>query len=232
MASKNVGFFRRIISSNWFITLFSTMFGVIFGLYLNSRYEARTLHREKQKALTQVQDEITDNQETLADYYEVLHQKNEALGYVFSKLTADGEIIIATDSLDHFLARTAGTFELEGSEAIDDDQLRLRGELSLNLNSKLLVNDLSHVMWDSYKQTDYLSITPFKCLTDIQGIYELQEEVNDLNFHWRSAFMKGDFILQKEKREAFMTDWGNLLLKQELLLKLYQLKEDALEACS
>jgi hypothetical protein len=208
------------------------MIGIIIGLYITNYFEEKKLLKEKEIALEQVSNELSDNLSILEGYHQILAEKYEALNYLIGHLNDELELIIPKDSADHFVKKTTSIFTLEKYEDQDNDQVKIKGELELNIGSKLIARNLSHIVWDSYKQTNYMSVTAFDCLTDIEAIYSIQKEVNLLNADWRDYFFKGVFMIGLEEREDFMKLWNQLLMKQKILLKFYRLKSDIMGNCS
>jgi hypothetical protein len=222
---------KTILNSNWFITLSSTILGIVIGIYLTNFSNHRSLLHKKDLAVEQVMLEIKENHEDLKDYYGQLSQAYPSFDYMLDKLNADGEIIIAKDSLEVFQGAMADIFVYENNRAVGSDSLKISGELSVAFDSKLSFSKLSSVVWDAYKQTDYLSVTDFECITSIQFIYDLQEEVNALNRRWINTLFLGNFMDKPEATRSFMVDWKTLLQKQQLLLDVYEPSAQAMEDC-
>ena len=95
-----------------------------------------------------------------------------------------------------------------------------------------MIKGLSNITWQSYKQTNYLGITKFRCLVDIEGLYELQNEINEINQLWRDHFLKGDFMTNEKTRNDFMIELRGLIIKQNLLLDFYTYKDEVLKSCN
>lgn len=223
---------KTILNSNWFITLSSTILGIVIGIYLTNLSNHNSLLKKKDRAIDQVIQEVADNQETLEGYYSQLKQSYPAFEYMLTKLNPEGELIIAKDSLEAFQKTMAGVFVYEGKKAIGKDSLKVSGELSVAFNSKLSLSKLSNIAWEAYKETDYLSVTDFKCITNIQFIYDLQEEVNALNRQWVNTLFAGKFMDSTEAKKYFMFDWRTLLQKQQLLLDIYKSSAQAMKECT
>ena len=221
---------KEALNSLWIVTLVSTMVGVYAGIYLNGYFDKKALKRDKQEAFKEVILEINENHQTLKDYNAVMNVKFNEMKYIFGKLNEESEIVITPDSLDAFITRTDSAFTLESTERVLGG-LKLNGDVNININSPLVARGLSSIVWDAFKQTNFLTQTSFRCLTDIETIYNLQEEVNEANAGWRNAFYSGDFYDKKEKRDAYMKDWSQLLLRQQMLLIFYDTKENVFDNC-
>lgn len=222
----------KFVRSNWVITLTSTMIGVILGLYLNGYYENKSLAADKKKAISQVYTEISENKKSLKNYHDLISKNYNEISYIFSKLNNDFEIIVHKDSTNRFINETKEIFSFAKSEKIDSNFVKIRGDLNFNVDSPLMFSGLSQITWQAYKQTNYLAITNFKCLKNIEIIYELQNEVNELNKLWVKKVLNGEFTQDILIRNEFMSDWRSLLLKQSLLLDAYNMNDYILENCS
>lgn len=222
----------KILNNSWTVTLVSTMVGIILGLYITNYFEEKKLLKEKENALQQVSKELSDNLLILEEYNEILRQKYDALDYLIGNLNEELELVIHKDSVEQFVQETALIFTFENFENLDNNQVKMRGDLEFFIKSELIARNLSRIVWESYKQTNYMSVTEFDCLTEIEAIYSIQKEVNNLNAEWRDYFFKGVFMIGLEEREDFMKLWNQLLMKQKILLKFYRLKSDIMGNCS
>ena len=208
------------------------MIGIIMGLYINNYHEHRSLIKAKLQALNQVSDELNENETNLQTYYDTLKTSYSTFTYVLSKLNADFELVIAKDSLSQFIEQSKGVFEYEDSEAFHEDSLSIAGDLSLNYTSKLVLLELSDIIWDTYKQTNFMSVTSFNCLTNLEDLYNFQKEVNRVNSEWMELFLHiEETLFDKTNRESFIQNWKLMLLKQKTLLDLYESNEKMLDYC-
>lgn len=233
MTTPKKSIFKRLKESQWFMTLTSTTIGVLLGLYLTNYSADKSLKNGKEKAIQQITNELNDNEKELRKYNKALASNYNAITYVFSKLNTNFEIVISKDSLDAFKNNSKDFFDLQAIEKVNVNTIRLRGELNSQINSSLVVfKDLSDIVWKSYKQTDYMSITKFQCLTNLEGLYNFQNEVNKLNNEWTRYFSSKEINSEKELREAFLPRWKTLIEQQNLLLTFYEGKDKILKNCN
>ena len=237
MASKNPfqQFGRKLakfLSSSWTITLSATMIGVLSAIFLDGYFEESKLQAEKNKAMKEVRRELDNNVEELKDYQAILKSQLEAYTYMFSIINNGMDVILEGKDIREFRERSRAFFSMTDSVLLDDGKYQIKGEMNLDLNSRLSVISLSDVSWKSYKQTNYLSITSFQCLSEVEALYDLQEQVNLLNKEWTRQFFRGDHIRKPEIRADFITTWRNLIFRQDLLLEFYELKQLILKNCS
>ncbi|MFK7749643.1 MAG: hypothetical protein AB8B65_14700 [Kordia sp.] len=224
---------KKKISLNnpWFVTLISTMIGIISGLYITSYFENDRLHNAKENALQQVENELKENQILLKDFNEKLNKKHKPVGVLLSKIDDEMNLIIHKDSLESFKSKTSKVFHYTSFTAVDATQIKLHGSFDFKIEAGLMGKKLSSIVWNSYKQTNYLSITSFKCLTDIETFYELQEEVNVQTATWKKEFYQAGLIGNKQAVKKFMYAWEMLLLQQKLLLDYYGFIDEVLAKC-
>ena len=225
MSHKKKNFFQRLLSSSRLSMLASTMFGVIAGIYLTNYFEKRQLYVEKNQALERVKKEISENENDLKKYYEVLSKKYHAVQYITPWLDVKEELlVIPKDSLDSFQTWTKDIFTFNGAEPYGNDQLKISGSLDLTIEpgSTILFTGLSHVVWEAYKEKNFLQVTDFNCMTNIEDLYKFQKEFDLDNKEWVSTFFKGEFFSDSETTNGFLMMWNRFLLKQSLLLQYYE----------
>jgi hypothetical protein len=224
---------KKKISLNnpWFVTLISTMIGIISGLYITSYFENNRLHKAKENALLQVESELKENHALLKDFHEKLAERYEPVGIILSNLDKEMKLVIHKDSLQSFQSNTNKVFTYKSFTAVDATQIQFHGDFNFNIEAGLMGKKLSSIVWNSYKQMNYLSITSFKCLTDVEAFYELQEEANEKAALWKNEFYKASFTEDKQAIEKFMNAWRMLLLQQKLLLDYYEFIDDILVNC-
>ncbi len=232
MAAKRFSI-SNFLKSNWVITLTSTMFGVIIGLYLTNSNEARKLREAQQTAFEMVKRELAKNQEALEVYDSISRNTYKRAKYVFSKMTNQKEIFIPKDSIDVFKTQSGGIINDLTIETATDraGQMRVRGEMDLTLHSKLTILDLNDVIWESYKQTDFLNVTNFECVTALEEIYQFQESYNDSNRQWVDGLVNGSFLYGEDQLDRFMMLWKKSIKMSELLLRMYEMNGNILLEC-
>lgn len=231
MEKQEKSLFSKVIHNPWFITLISTMLGIMLGIYLSNLNEKRLLLKGKNQALEKVLKELEENEEMLKGFNDTLQSKYESMSYIIPWINEDFDLIIHKDSLESFIAKSKFMFTYTGHEELPNDQLDVSGELEFYISSNLIFSDLSDIIWDAYKQMDYLSVTEFDCLTALETIYQFQQEVNVINSEWREIFFKRKFLGTEEDRSDFLNIWETMLLKQKLLLQAYEGKENLFENC-
>lgn len=219
------------IDSNWVITLFSTMFGVIFGLYLTNYFENKSLENERSKAFNQVQQEIAQNEELLHKHDSVLRLKFNSFKFLSRYISDDFKIEVEQSVLDSFLIKTDAIFIKEEIIELNNKNVQLKGEANLYFESGLMINNLADVIWNSYKQTEYMKVTTFDCVTNIESIYQLQKDINYYNNQFRSQLFEKEFLTGKQALTRFINIWEALMLKQSVLLQMYRVTGQTLEVC-
>lgn len=222
---------RNSNRSNWLITLVSTMLGVVAGFYLSNYGAERALHKAQQKALEAVKQELNENQGLLQEYQEIMLTKFTATRLVFGSINKDFELVVPKDSMDSFIQKTQSIFTYQSHKDTLQGQVKLQGDVNVDINNKLVVSNLSSVVWSSYKQTEFLSITPFGCISDIETIHDMQTRFNQRNNTWKSSFFEGRFMGDTQARAEFLQQWQSLVFELELLLKMLNLSEKAIGEC-
>lgn len=199
----------KVLKSNWVVTIMSTMIGVVIGLYLTNYNESQKLNKAQQTAFEMVKQELNKNHETLIAYDSISTNTYHNATYVFSQVNNDFKIVIHKASIPEFETNSKGIMNNVVFEALPEveDSVRVRGEMNLNLNSKLALIDLNNVIWESYKQTDFLNVTNFECVTALEELYQFQDTHNSLNRRWMNEFSEGAFLKGKLQLSEFMILW-------------------------
>lgn len=223
---------KKIANSSWFITLVSTMFGIIVGLYLTNYNEQRKLAAEKAEAFHIVMDELEDNYHNLKKFNDSLQVYYDPFIYVMTYLMIEEEeIIIPNDSLDIFIEKTKKVFTYIDAEPHNAKELKVNGTLEIEFYSNILFADLSHIVWDTYKQGDFMSITAFSCLREIDKIYQYQATVDEINQRWSKKLLELQFEINTTILVSFINDWTLMLQKYKMLLEFYESRNATLENC-
>ncbi|BDX39709.1 hypothetical protein CYCD_30640 [Tenuifilaceae bacterium CYCD] len=214
------------IKTGWFSTLISTMIGVFAGFYLNNYNSERKLTQAKSSAFQAIANEIDENKKLLASYDSILQLRYKPTSYLVSKINSNFEIVIPRDSLDNFKNITRNIFTYHNHIALPDGNVRVKGEFNLELKSILIVTDLSHIIWDAYKQTEYLSITKFDCIVGVERAYLLIGKFNADNEVWRKQFVNGSFLASRDALMEFMQLWNHLNEESQILLQYLGITEE------
>ena len=223
---------KKFLISNWFVTLFSTMLGVIAGLYLTDHYDDVQLNKSKLNALEMVKQEIENNKETLFVYDSICRSMYDKSSYVFSKMNADNEIYIDKDSIEVFKKKSEGMIGNMTFEPSTIDKLQVRGDMNMFVSSKLALVDLNDVIWQSYKQTNYINATNFNCITSLEELYQFQAKNNTFNREWMNQLMKGYFLQGEKELDEFMFSWVKALEINLILLNAYDNTESIFKNCN
>ncbi|WP_299366233.1 hypothetical protein [Winogradskyella sp.] len=224
----------RFFKDNWVITLFSTMFGVIAGLYLTDYYEDRRLNKSKLNALEMVKQEIKNNKEELIAYDSICRSMYHRSSYVLSKINAENQIFIHKDSIEIFRRNANGIIEnLEFETNVSHkNTVQVRGDMTMLVRSKLALVDLNDVIWQSYKQTNYINVTSFNCITSLEELYQFQAKNNLANKEWLDLLLKGSFLQGKDQLDEFILAWNNAIEMNTILLGTYDSLDDIFKNCN
>jgi len=215
--------FKKIINSSWFITLLSTMIGVIAGFYLTNYNEKRKLDIGKRQAIEMVVQELENNHQNLKQFNDSLNFYYPPILYVLSNIDKEElTIIIEEDSLTSFIQKAEKVFFFSGTAPAESGKIKVSGDFKIELVSNFFMADLSHIVWDTYKQSQFMNITSFDCLTNVEIIYDSQKNVDAANKEWTKLV---------EGFRTFMGKYQNLLNKQAFLLGSYKNKATALKPC-
>ncbi len=225
---------RKFLISNWFVTLFSTMFGILAGLYISDYFEKKQLKSEQQEAFKMIKQEIRNNHQVLQDFDSISRLLFSRTSFILPKLNENNQLFIHKDSLDAFKEKSKNAIANMSFEkdAKHPNMLRVRGDMELFLNSKLAIITLNDVAWNSYKQTNYMSITSFNCITAIEELYKIQDNRNLKNRDWLSLFFKREFMVNEDKRNSFMESWRIALDTNTILLNFYDSIDDMFSDCN
>ena len=221
----------KVASSTWFVTLMSTMIGVVAGFYLTDFNEKRKLNQGKKAAIEKVSQELESNHKQIAKLSDSLKIYYPQIEYVLTKVDGKSlEIIIDKDSLDSFVQKSRKVFTFFEAKSLNAREIDVSGTFEFNLVSNFIMSDLSHIVWDTYKQSHFTTITAFDCLIDVEVIYNAQKNVNASNKEWAEALFQLSATQSNEEVVAafriFMEKWKNLMLKQDLLLSMYKHNRD------
>ncbi|WP_299225580.1 hypothetical protein [uncultured Psychroserpens sp.] len=223
----------KFLKSNWVITLTSTMIGVIIGLYLTNYNESQKLEDDQEIAFDMVKQELKKNDNALKAYDSISRIMFKKASYVFSRMNEDYEIYISKDSVSKFKEKSKDIVTDITVEAVPNDKnkVKVKGEMTLNVDSKLVILDLNNIIWESYKQTNFLNLTDFECITALEELYQLQDSYNDDNRKWVNAFINGSLFEGYDEMVEFMRLWEKLLTMNDILLNMYTINSEEVSNC-
>jgi len=212
----------KFLTNDWVITIISTMVGVIVGLYLTNYNEDQKLKNAQQKAFDMVTKELKKNKDVLTVYDSICDIAYQKSSYVFSLMTTNKELFIPKDSIEIFKKLSKGMInDITIEETTKKDSVRIRGEMDLTLTSKLAVLDLNHVIWESYKQTNFLNATNFECVIQLEELYQFQDNYNEVNRRFVNMLTEGVFLKGESQLNEFMMLWNKVITMNKALLNVY-----------
>ncbi|MEM6643178.1 MAG: hypothetical protein AAF616_09385 [Bacteroidota bacterium] len=220
---------NQFLKNAWVVTLTSTILGIVIGIFLTDFFQQRRLIKDQKNALELVIQEIEDNQVKLREYHDTLALKFDAFQYLYPYLFEnEKQLVVHKDSLQHFKRKSFPIVKISGTDSITTDSVRITGEvnLSFNSNSTILLTGLTTVVWDTYKSTNYLSVTRFGCLTRLEELYTLQKDFNRDNATLVDQLLSKRFLQSEEISLEFLNQWEKLLLKQRTLLNFFENSAD------
>jgi len=228
---RNQYTFRSVIGNTYTVNLFSTMIGVLAAIYLNDWFVNLKLEKEKNAALGQVIEEITENKQLLLEWDSILTQKYEPLERLVSFMKADDkDLIMTSKEMADFNHSFPGFLLVQDSIALSDGKYQYIGELNLELNSSLALLPLESVMWESFKQSAYSTKISFSCLSSIEFIHEIQALVNQTKETWLSMLFKSG-LDDKLVREDILHYWSLSIQYNRIFLNNLETVDDIMEAC-
>lgn len=225
------GFLSHLFSSSSLAMLFSTMIGVIAGIYLTNYIDKRQLIKDKNVAMEMVLKEVKGNEVDLRSYFEEQKKKYSGLTYISPFLDIEEEqIIIPKDSLESFKVRAKDVFTLASIDPIDKNRLELRGDLEIFLDpgSAVLFSGLSSVVWESYKRKNFLQVTKLSCISNLEELYKFQEIFEIDNRALVKGILEGEMV---HDVSGFLRQWNIFLLKQKTLLEMFEASDQVLQDC-
>ena len=194
---------------------------------LTNLYEKNQLKTAHEEALIQVWDEIRDNQIVLTEFYEQLYEKFEAYRIfdlqIDMDIDKDLKILVHKDSIEIFKKQVAPVFRTDSVIPYPNDMLRVRGYFEIEVGSPILGGKLRNSMWNAFvRQPDFLSLTDFNTISDLEQMHALQLELNKQTNEWKNSLFS-DFTIGEKEREKFLIDWFQVVGNQHNLLGLYSI---------
>jgi len=212
---KNI--LKSLLKSDWIITLTSTILGLFIGLYLSNYNDNLNLEKGKESAYKQVMNEMDNNFVKLTDYNNAIETAYNDFMYLSSYYNDEMDIVIHKDSLNSINQKLDGTLVVNEYESDLIHQDSIVVSFNYSISSNLIVMDLHTVAWVTYKQTDYMSLTAFSCITSIQDHYNHFESFNIQNKEWRNNKITFNYMKDKESYNEFLRQIERLLMSLNLL---------------
>jgi hypothetical protein len=223
---------RKLGRSNWAITLFSTMVGVLAGFYLNGVKEDAKLNKKKAIAIDYVKEEINENEKQLIAFDSFSKIEFKKLAYVYPFFDENLKMLVPKDSIENFTENTK-TFISDVYYYKDEnpDLVHVKGIMDINFGSQLSIITLQDIIWNTYKQSDFHSQTSFKCISTVEKLYMIIRKYNVLLEKWQDLFKQFTHAKDKQTVTAFMRSWNDLIIYEEFILKNLKNKEELFKSC-
>ncbi|MGD1841615.1 MAG: hypothetical protein ACFB0B_12070 [Thermonemataceae bacterium] len=161
---------KKILNSNWFITIFSTTVGVLLAFYVNDLGERFSTNQRKKNALDNIIQEISQNRDdlkaqkvndTLLDYLVEIKSLNEEISTTFTA---------HPDSFRVLLAKVP-VMALIDSVALSDTVYQYK----VKFNFHLTLNDPPQIAWEAAKLADVPNELSYECLEVLVDVYAIQQ---------------------------------------------------------
>lgn len=235
MSHQN-NFLARIFSPAAIGTLVSTMIGVIAGIYLTNYFSKRQLVLEKEDAMEVVFKELDDNAKELQEFHDEQLEKFQDLSYLMQWMDFEEGLIIPADSLDSFKHETEHIIAIDEIEDLNDGRLHLTGEFTLNFDpgSTIVIVGLSDIVWQSFRARDFLQVTDFNCISNLEDLYKFISQFNeDIRAWFHLFYNEAPSIFEDEESAVdFLYAWRVFIMKQEGLISMLDLRESMLVKCN
>lgn len=203
------------------LDLLLTVFGVIIGIALTNLYEKNQLKTAHEQALILVWEEVRDNQVILSEFYNQLQNKFEATRIVDVHMDKNSRIFVHKDSINKFRNEVSSVFKIDSLTSYSDEMFRVRGTLEIKVGSSIFGGKLRNSVWNAFsRKQDFLSLTDFKTIADLEQIHGFQLELNTLTNKWKDNLFF-DFTISEKEREKFFIEWFKLIGNQNVMLQIY-----------
>ena len=216
---------RKLLSSNWFVTLTATLLGVFVALYLNEWVANRKLLNKKSKVTKNLLAEISSNHEKLKKATERHIEILDILEFLESYSDEEGNLIVGTDSMSSFRLRNPDFILLVDSTLVSEGIYKYHGEINFNLSLPYL--EITTLAWNTLKNSDVISTYDFECLMYLEGVNNITDEVLAKNKQVFDYFIGID-----ENREILIRNLSILIDFEKSLGEIYTQSEEILKSCS
>jgi len=216
---------RRLLSSNWFVTLTATLLGVFVGLYLNEWVAKSKLLNQKSIVTKNLLAEISSNNEKLKRATERHIEILDILQFFESYSDEEGNLIVSIDSMYSFRLRNPNVIQIEDSTLVSNGIYNYHGEVNFNLSLPHL--EITALAWNTLKNSDIISSYDFECLMYLEGVNNIMNEVLTKNKEiFNYIFEMGD------NREILIRNLSVLIDFEKSLGEIYSQSEERLKNCS
>ena len=212
---------KSLFRNNGFITLFATLFGVLFALFLNECNDSRKLNNKKVIVTENILKEIKYNKEFLSNTI-IEHQKlYETLSFINSNISKDQKLITSPKTMSNFVNKNPNVFAVEDSIKHINGKYEYKGEVKLNLSLPRL--NLKTIAWRTLKNNEIASTYSFECMMHLESINILSKELVVKN----QGLMKNLEMLTEEGESKYEKIISSLKSMIDLESHLISLDEDS-----
>lgn len=222
---------KKVLSSNWTITLVSILIGGFLGVYLNGYFQVREEKAETSKAFERVIEELSNNTERLIRWDSLTKQYFECV-IDMSKYVEDGSngLIMSLVEKDELLEKHAQILEIKSFEEVSIEKKRKyywSMALSVNISNAMFPYD--GIAWYSMKNSHYLKYIDFDCIAEIEYLHQSFREAAKNKNRWFEEYLAN--ILTVNRGKEILLYWQLEREFNKRIIQSYPEVKEKLEAC-
>ncbi len=225
---------NRIISSNWVVTLTTTLIGVFGALILNEWISSYHIKGQKTIATQNILLELETNESTVKENLEKHKALFGILEFLMENRKDDGRLITDVRTMTEFKSNFPEVFVVEDSTLLSNGLYHYTGDLSLNFDVSYM--NLTNIAYETLKSSSLNSSFDFNCLMMLEKITKLSDEtlkrekkVLDLFFNTNGY---GGEEYEENYEENLLTELRFLIEYENILIEGFEATRESWKNCN
>ncbi|MCB0635048.1 MAG: hypothetical protein KDC54_00440 [Lewinella sp.] len=169
--------FRRIRQVNWKYIVGEVLLifvGINLAIWFNNWNTAKSIRHNKALALTQIEEEISNNLNELG----TARENNDLILAAFHAYEAyyastSSELVATPAERQQLEGRFPDFFRVADSSALEDGRFQYQGETFINFE----IAELTEIAWMTTQSMNIAGAFDYPCLYELESMYSLQRRV-------------------------------------------------------
>ncbi len=162
--------------------------GISLAIWFNNWNSSRKTDSDKKIAIEKIEGEIGNNLQELLQARESNSKIKEAIDAYETFQVATVGTVATPGKMREFQKKYPGFFKLKDSTAYKNDQFVYLGDTYINLE----LTELTQIAWETSKVTGITSAFGYECLYILEGMYNVQNLVQNEITKAAEALQEGD----------------------------------------
>ncbi len=211
---------KSFFSNPWAITIISSTIGVYMGIFSNNYFETRSEKRDARELYSAIQEEMTFNCEALMEWDSVANHAYAFFNDFFPYIDEEEDgLKMTVEQMQQIQQKYPDDFLIEDSTLLRKDTFLYAMEVTLQLNSRLLLLPHKDQAWNSLRENAYSKYIDFTCKSTLDEFYSFHDLSNRYRSNWVNMLLESLFQADDDFERRLMRNLEFEIAINSLLLE-------------